>query len=598
MKKFDILRYINKGKIWIILAAALAGLLFYFMQSQKQTYIARTLIEYTYSGASSGETPNGGELDVSEVKSTIVLQRTISQLNLPATVDEIRSALTYEGILSSDEAAMKQALLADGKEYNKQPTRYLITYEVGSTKSTDYARSVLDAVISNYITYFGEKYVSTHIIPNNAAAALKETYDYLEKVDLMNDHITAILEYMDGKGDSFMSFHCASIDCPFQVLYDQYEFIQKNELPYMYIDIFENKLSTDLDLLLATYRQRVENGQVEINYNSNAASGIKETMDQFSQKNKESIGKAADSVGNSYSYILQNVYENEKENVVVDRTTTYDILIEEYTSYLISAANLKVDGTYYSYIINTFTNKAKSLSEEEKKESERKIALSLQNISEKLDTLYQKLMLGVNEYNAERGSSKLRMRTNVSVTQSMNIKRYAIIIVFVFGVLTSGVVIVIGRVADFVDYTFWIDHVTGLPNRRRCDQYIEERSKTMLQENFACLMLKLLNLRDINSRFGHEGGNQTLTQIADTLRHVMPKEAALFYNGNETFICFVEQCTHDRAVHLLNGISQQINAMNEERRDLDVQIKTAMTESTSEKVFNIRAILSATFKKM
>jgi len=597
MKKFDILRYIKKGKYWIILAALVAGMLFYFIQSKKQTYVARTMIEYTYHEAAEGKNPRGEDLDVSEVKSTTVLQRTISQLNLSESIDSIRSALGYQGVLSSDEASVKSAMLAEGKEYSKQPTRYLVTYTVDSSKTSEYANSVLDAVVSNYITYFGEKYVSTHIIPNNAAAAVEEAYDYLEKADLMNNHIEAILDYMDGKGDTFLSFRCASIDCTFQVLYDQYEFIKKHDLPYVYVDILDSRISNDLDLLLATYRQRVENGHVEINYNSNAAAGIFETMDQFSKKNKESIGKAADSVGNSYSYILQNVYENEKENVTVDRTTTYDRLIDEYTNYLISASNVEVDVTYYNYIINMFKSKTTQTSNEMKATKER-IIYSLQNISEKLDSLYQKLLLGVNEYNAERGSSKLRMRTNVSVTESMNIRRYAIIIVFVFGVLMSGVVIVIGRVSDFVEYTFWTDHVTGLPNRRRCDQYIDELSKNMLQENFACIMLKLQNIREINSQFGREGGNQILSMIAETLKNVMPKEAAQFYNGNETFICFVEQCNYDRAIHLLNGITQQVNAINDERKELNIQLKTAMTESTSEKVFNIRTILSSTFKKL
>lgn len=598
MKKFDILRYINKGKYWIILVAALAGVLFYFMQSRQQTYIARTLIEYTYNEASNGETPRGDELNVGEIKSTTVLQRTIDQLNLDESVDDMRSAVNYDGILSSDEAAMKEAMLSDGKEYTNQPTRYLITYEVGSSKSDDYARSVLDAIISNYVTFFGEKYVSTGIIPNNTAVALQDAYDYLEKADLLNDHVADILDYMDAKGSSFLSFHCASIDCTFQVLYDQYEFIKNNVLPYVYVDILENKISKDLDLLISSYRQQVENGKVEINYNSNAASGIKETMDQFSNKSKDSIGKTSDSVGNSYSYILQDVYENEREHVNVDRTTTYDYLIDLYTRHLISAANLEVNETYFNYIINTFINQTNSLSDSDRRDFETKIDLSLKKISKDLDSLYQKLLLGVNEYNAQRGSTKLRMRTNVTVQQSMNIRRYAIIIVFVFGVMTSAMVIVVGRVTDFVEYSFWTDHVTGLPNRRRCDLYIEERAQSILKENFSCIMLKLQNLREINSRHGHEGGNQMLSQMAEILKNVMPKEAELFYNGNETFICFIEQCSYDRALHLLNGIEQTINVINEERKDLNMQIRIAMTESTSEKVFNIRTLLSSTFQKM
>ncbi|MBR4331680.1 MAG: diguanylate cyclase [Clostridia bacterium] len=597
MRSFELTRYIKKGKYWIILGSILVGILFIAYASSKQTYTASTIIEYFFENASSGLTPNGEVLDVSEIKSTKVIQDAIDDLMLRESVDQIRAGLSITGYVSADETARKTALLERGMDYSYTPTIYIVRYTVGSRYDSNFARNVLDAVISSYTQLFGEKYVSTTTIPNNAAVVDVETYDYLEKADLLNDHITSVLNYLSSKGGSFLNHHTVAAQMSFQDIYNGYEFIQESELPYVYVDILNNRLSIDKNLLIAKYMQNIEDARVKQDFNTNNASGLKDVMNTFADKSKNSIGKASDSTGNSYSYILQDVYNNYNSvtNTFVDRTTTYDYLIQEYANYLINQSDLNIDESHFQTIISKFKSDGSS---SVNGEMEQRVNTALKQISARLTSLYDVLIKAVDEYNLVQGSKNLRMRTSITTSESMNIRRLTILVTVAFGLLISVGVIAIGRIGDFVEYTFWIDQMTGLPNRRKCDMFIDETSKRVLPENFFCFMLKVDNIRNINSRLGREKGDQVMAEVGKVLTTTLPEGSSTFYNGNETFISFLEPCDATRAEYLERGIHHRIDEMNKRYSDLNLEMHSAWSESFADRVYDLRTLISETFKKL
>lgn len=601
MKKFELTRYIKKGKYWIILGSILVGVLFILIASRRQTYVASTIIEYYYDDASLGLTPNGETLDVSEIKSTRVIQDAIDRLQLRESVDQIRTGLSITGYLTADELARKTALIEKGEEYVSTPTIYVVKYTAGSRYSRQFARNVLDAVISSYIRLFGEKYVSTTTIPNNAAVVDVEAYDYLEKADLLNDHITNVLNYLTSKGTDFLNYHTVSAGMSFQDIYNEYEFIQESMLPYVYVDILDNQVSIDKALLISKYTHLIENAQIQQALFGNNATGIEDVMGTFADKSKNSIGKTSDSTGNSYSYIIQDVYNNYNSitNEYMDRTTTYDRLIRDYTGYLVNQSNLEVDESYYYAIQSQFTeNRPDTQSIADKKVAEKRIAHNLKVISDRLNVFYDVLMGAVDEYNDVEGSNNLRMRTSITISETMNIRRLTILIMFAFGFLITLAVIAIGRISDFVEFTFWIDQMTGLPNRRKCDLYIEETSKRVMAENFVCYMLKVDNIRDINNRMGREKGDLFMAEVAKILTTSLPDNTAAFYNGNETFIAFLNHCDATKAEYLERSVEHRIDEMNKRYADLRLEAHSAWSETFADKIYDLRNLISETFRKM
>ena len=58
------------------------------------------------------------------------------------------------------------------------------------------------------------------------------------------------------------------------------------------------------------------------------------------------------------------------------------------------------------------------------------------------------------------------VRSTVNVSQTMNMKMYTVVVVVVFFMVGCVGSIVVGRVLDILDYKFYVDPLTKLPNRR------------------------------------------------------------------------------------------------------------------------------------
>ena len=80
----------------------------------------------------NGLTPNGSELDVSEIYSSTVIKGAIEDLGLNCSVDEVRSHVKVTPIIPEEEAGKQQTAIDKGEEYEYFPTDYVITYEADS----------------------------------------------------------------------------------------------------------------------------------------------------------------------------------------------------------------------------------------------------------------------------------------------------------------------------------------------------------------------------------------------------------------------------------------------------------------------------------
>lgn len=603
MKTFQIFRYINKGKYWIILVSVIVGVLYFLAAEKRQTYTASILLEYTYDEAVMGETPGGQALDVTEIYSAKVIQNVIDQLGLDDGVDDIRSKINVKSVMSEDEISRKEAILNDGEEYEDKPTKYLVTFKVDADKGASYANDVLDSVISNYISYFGEKYVSQSVIPNNTAVVSNSSFDYIEKADLIKEHIDEVLSYLEVKNKAFSSYRAAKSGYSFNDLYNQYKYIEDSVLPYVYVDILSNEFSQDHDVLVARYKNKIEKGEIDKGAFQEQINYTKGVMDNFAEKSKTE-SQAADSVGESYSYILQDIYgtnnglDEEGEKLAVDRTTTYDYLIDNYADYKVYYSDLGIEQDYNRRILEIFSYIGVNLTEAQKAELKASIDSRLEDISKRLDKLYVSLDDTVTEFNYYQGSANLATLTSVNTVEGINIKLYGIFVVLAFLALTTLLVIVIGRIADFVDYNFWTDKTTGLPNRRKCDEFIDSYASKILPASFTCIAVKVANLGRINERHGRDTGDNVLAYMGKIMRSVVPENDFVVYNGNEIYLAFISDCDAGKAAHLLEAVDQQVEKLNEQFGDLGLEIKSGYSESKESKIFEIRKLLSETFKQV
>ena len=159
MKKFNIIRYLKRWWPLIALMSIFAGAFFMRYATNHQAYTAQAVIKYTYDAASEGLTPNGEPLDVSEIFSSTVVKEAIERLGYSVNVDTIRSGGTVTGITPADVQTRQDALAEKGEEVEEYyPTEYVVKLTVGSSRSAEFARLMLDEILSCYFASFGEKY--------------------------------------------------------------------------------------------------------------------------------------------------------------------------------------------------------------------------------------------------------------------------------------------------------------------------------------------------------------------------------------------------------------------------------------------------------
>jgi len=85
------------------------------------------------------------------------------------------------------------------------------------------------------------------------------------------------------------------------------------------------------------------------------------------------------------------------------------------------------------------------------------------------------------------------------------------------------------------------DTLTGLANRRALEEVLERHDdETRRSESVGFLLLDLDNFKEVNTRFGMQGGDLTLCAVAGALRHVARDEQLLVRLGGDEFAIVAE----------------------------------------------------------
>ena len=118
--------------------------------------------------------------------------------------------------------------------------------------------------------------------------------------------------------------------------------------------------------------------------------------------------------------------------------------------------------------------------------------------------------------------------------------------------MVSGVRQARHRLQDSVrreSFATWHDALTGLPNRARCIQQLDQAlAQTGAQPGWLLLGLRIANLRQLNARYGVAVGDALLREFARLLQtHLPPRSWAARVRGSALMICLPQQADRPRA---------------------------------------------------
>ncbi len=592
MRSFNIIRYLKKWWPLIALMSFCAGVFFMRYATNNQVYSAQSIIKYTYAKAEEGKTPNGDDLDVSEIFSSTVVKEAIENLGLSTNVDRIRSGGTVTSIIPDDVQTTQEAKMEKGEDVEEyHPTEYVVTLSVSSSYSTEYARTMLDEILSCYFASFGEKYVDYSTIPNNAAALDGQNYDYIEQAEILNNAVDEITSSLGSCQSAHPEFVSSTTGLSLADLFDEYTYVSDVEIPYLFSEILGGRLTQNREVLLKKYQDRYNSYIMDGNVDSEKVAAVLEVIQSYGDKNRDGslYYQGTDSAsGNSGGFVLGDVYEEDND---VDRTTVYDDLISDYVMILNRQSNNTIDAAYCQYIINTFQDAPAGDTAANQAFTQQSVEEEISALQSRLNSLYESLSLTMKEYNEYCGAVNLGILSSTTVSEKINVKLYILLGVAVFFVLGICGAILLGRIQDFVEYLFFTEQSLEMPNRTACDLFIKNNTNNVLPDNTVCVVVEIANLSQINAAFGRERGNEMIRKFAEFLKEASATCGTVYYNGGQQFIGFFEQCRREDAESFADYFHRLVRSYNEESDEVKFEYNLGLAESRTNNAHSIRILL-------
>ena len=597
MKQFSILRYIRQFSLLILLFAFVGSVAIYRYGKSQQRYVASAVIRYTNAGAKDGFTPDGSPLNVEEIYSSTVIDAALKELGYDAHVDSIRSNCYVEEIIPDSQQKLSEVLLEKGEETTYTPDTYRVVFVGGNTTSETYAWNVLDAIIKNYCEFYTEKYVEEQL-QNNAASALQQgDYDFIESVQILDDAVSGMLDYLLSQRAARPYFRSIETGYTYSDLYDIYKLLSNYEIPALYAMILDHAESSDLEVLKNRLTKECEDLQLSVANQRQQATHLKTLIDTYSDRNKEMMdyhyhsSSSADSAGSEY--ILKTVERDQEYN---DKETTYDGLIQEYVSLNIAIRQNELDREHKQYLLGVF-NTALETAQRQTTSTE-EIQQKIDDCTDLVTRYYQYVEQTGRELNRYLSADYLTMVSSINVAATVNLNLYLIIALVLFTVVGVAGAILLGRALDFIDYFLYVDKTVGLPNRQRCDVYIGEKADRLLDRDFSCLSLRMDSLSDISRVYGRTTGDSVLKDFAQMIKSFGDLYGFVGHNGGGNFIAFFPNCPGSKADVILKAIDRQVKEYNRNNPDREIHYSCGKAVSDEDGTFEIRQLLRLAMQKM
>ena len=593
MRQFSILRYLKKFSLLIFLLSVIGSLVIYFYGKSQQRYVASTVIQYTNNGAKEGYTPDGSPLNVEEIYSSTVIDAAMADLGYHSNIDSVRSNCYVEEVIPETQQKLNEALVEKGEQPSYITDTYRVYFIGDNVNGEDYAWNMLDAIIKNYYEFYAGKYVEEQLQGNGVSVLAEGNYDYMESTQVLEDSISEMLDYLLSKRADYPYFRSVETGYTYNDLYRIYSHLYKYEIPSLYAAILNNAETSDIDLLVSRLTKDCEDLVLYINNRQGRADSLKKLIDNYSVRNKEMMDYHYQSAENGTESILKDVeYNHEHSN----KETTYDELIQEYVNLNIDIRQKKIEKEHKEYLLSVFetahsTQGQKTFSSEE-------IQAKIDHCVSLANKYYQYVENTGNELNSQLSANYLAMISSISVQPTVNIKLYLVLAIILF-VLVGGIgAVLLGRALDFIDYFRYVDKTVQIPNRARCDAYINERADKLLDDDFSCVVLKMDSLSSLSNEYGRAAGDEVLKNFAAILKSYGELYGFVGHNGSGVFYAFFPKCPREKLDVILKAIGRQVEKYNNMNPEYTVHYVLGKAVSSTDRVFEIRDLLRLALHRM
>jgi len=128
------------------------------------------------------------------------------------------------------------------------------------------------------------------------------------------------------------------------------------------------------------------------------------------------------------------------------------------------------------------------------------------------------------------------------------------------------------------------DHLTGLPNRRYLESFLENRIKEMkeLKIPFSVAMFDIDYFKNVNDTYGHDVGDLVLKMVAETLSGIFRKSDCLGRWGGEEFLAVLPGIAKEEVLLLLGKAKMLVekSILRLDGEEISVTVSIGVTEAS------------------
>lgn len=593
MKAIHVWRYLKRFSIWIFLSTLVGAIAVYAYCNANQTYTATAIIKYTNDEASSGYTPNGQPLDAEEIYCARVISAVIEDLHLNATMDSLRSRCYVEEIVPDEQKAISELLEKDGQSANFADT-YKVHFVADHDQGSDYARNVLHAIIHNYCSYYTQKYIEQGILPNGTADLSGKDYDFLETAAILENTTQEMIEYLLAKKSRYSDFRASQTGYTYTDLCEIYQYLYDYELPRLYAMILSYVQTKDVELLIMRLQNEIDRYQLSIANREEQIERLHALLTNYTDHNNEMVDDNHQNQTSSSvtDYILKDVKGTDRE---ADHKTTYDSLFQEYVELKTENESMWISLNHDRYLLEVFEQRLENPDASGSTSDELKAAT--EQYIDNLNTYYALVDSTSRALNDHLSVRYLQMLSMVEVSQAIDTRLYTLLAVVIFLMLGCGGAIVLGRGADFLEYLVYTDKTVGLPNRSRCDLYMEEHAKQLLPEQYSVFSISFDALQSLSAEYGRAVGDAVMKDFAAILKSLGEAYGFVGYNGAGQFLAFCPECPAAKASTILEVLDHLVLEYNQLNCCREIAYTAAFANSTEERIYDLRSLIRRAMQK-
>ena len=116
----------------------------------------------------------------------------------------------------------------------------------------------------------------------------------------------------------------------------------------------------------------------------------------------------------------------------------------------------------------------------------------------------------------------------------------------------------------------YLDEATGLPNKNKCEEILNETEPIPENELVAMCVFDLNNLRTINNNLGHDKGDEYIRSFAIQLRKAVPEEFFAGRDGGDEFIAVLKGLDHEEVRKCLQSIRDHASEYSRQHPEMPI----------------------------